>query len=334
MRQFAVRAERGTVGFLPVRALINTGVTATWPRQARVGLRLIAPEDPACAANEDDGSRAERMRRHGAGRFPHRDRVVHSLREIGLAWLDQMGPCRVDVVDADLLDEGSRLFFAILDELGEGMITLHRPADRVVEPEGLIPTAASPRERHIELLASSAGRLSGEEADFLYRQAVGYLGTGDGWTAERILRTVQRHRPTPAGRAKLQVARTMLGHPPGVGHPSGSQAPVRRPAGADTAARGPLRLTAGWELLERWSRTACQIHRNAVHKALFAIADRSVFRAYETDDVPGRPLEFSVLVRDGLFLKIRIRDLDTFEITHVGAHGEAPGREGGTLRAA
>ncbi|MFI8434716.1 DUF6235 family protein [Streptomyces sp. NPDC079020] len=317
-----------------MRALINTGVTATWPRQARAGLRLIAPEDPACAANEGDGSRADGVRPHGTRRFPHRDRVVHSLREIGLAWLDQMGPCHVDVVDADLLDEGSRLFFAILDELGEGMITLHRPTDPGAGPEDLIPTAASPRERQIELLASSAGRLSGQEADFLYRQAVAYLGTGDGWTAERILRTVQRHRPTPAGRAKLQVARAMLGHPPDGGHPSGGRAPVRRPAGDDTPGRGPLRLTAGWELLERWSHTACQIHRNAVHKALFAIADRSVFRAYETADVPGRPLEFSVLVRDGLVLKIRIRDLDTFEITHVGAGGEAPGREGGTLRAA
>lgn len=361
MRRFAVRAEIGTVGFSPVRALINTGATATWPRQARIGLKLVAPDDPACATNEEEENATVRGRAHGPDRVPYGEWVVRSLREVGQAWLDQVGPCRVDVIDAELLDDGSRLFFSALAELAEvsdGLNTVHCPAAGLtgsagpavpIGPVGLVPAVASARERRIEYLATSTGRLSGAEADFLYRQALGYLRTGDGWTAERILRAVLRLRPTPAVRAKLRAACALLGRPLDPGHPlagpesgrtpepaSGPEsAPEHHPPGrapghapegaAGEAGCGPLRLHAGWERVERWARTAGQIHKNAVHKALFAVADRTVFRTYETYDDATQPLDFFVPVREGLVLKIHICDLESFEIAHVGPIDEAPG---------
>ncbi|MCX4679715.1 DUF6235 family protein [Streptomyces sp. NBC_01433] len=356
MRRFAVRAEIGTVGFSPVRALINTGATATWPRQARIGLKLVAPDDPACATDEEEENGTVRGRAHAPDRVPYGEWVVRSLREVARAWLDQVGPCRVDVIDAELLDDGSRLFFSALAELAElsdGLITVHCPAAGTtgsavpvgligpvgpVGLVGLVPEVASARERRIEYLATSTGRLSGEEADFLYRQALGYLGTGDGWTAERILRAVLRLRPTPAVRAKLRAACALLGRPLNPGHhapgaepgpapehhPPG-RAPGHTPDGAGPAGRGPLRLHSGWERVERWAETAGQIHKNAVHKALFAVADRTVFRTYETYDDATQPLDFFVPVREGLILKIHIRDLDSFEIAHVGSIDEVPG---------
>ncbi|MGW1764101.1 DUF6235 family protein [Streptomyces sp. NPDC002073] len=356
MRKFAVRAEHGVVGFAPVRALINTGVTAVWPRDARVGLRLVAPDDPACATREEAGSRAGPVSGRDLSRLPHGERVLRSLYEVGRAWLDQIGPCRVDIIDADLLDDGSRLFFATLAELSDGAVTINCPADPSVPasgpadlsgPSGLVSAALSARERRIERLAASSDRLSGEETDFLYEQAVGYLRAGDGWTAEGVLRAVLRQRPTPAVWAKLRTACALLGRPLDAGRERHGDRDGSRDGGrvqqarhgsrsgrADRAGRGPLRLHAGWERLEEWADTAGQIEKNAVHKALFAIADRTVFRSYETYGDAARPLDFFVLVKESLVLKIRFRDLDTFEIAQVGSIDEVPGIDRGTGRAA
>ncbi|MFI1888507.1 DUF6235 family protein [Streptomyces jumonjinensis] len=333
MRQFAVRAERGVVGFSPVRALINTGVTAEWPRRARVGLKLVAPDDPACATYEEEReeSRTEPVRARGPNRPSYREWVVRSLQEVGQAWLDQVGPCHVDVLDADLLDDGSRLFFATLAALSDERVTIRCPVGPATGPADPVPGVASARELRIEHLAASVGGLTGEESGFLHREAIGYLRSGDGWTAERILRAVLRHRPTPAAWRGLRAACAMLGRPLDIGRRS---LRLRPPGGAGPAGRGPLRLHAGWERLERWSETAGQIDRNAVHKALFAIADRTVFRSYETYDDPARPLDFFVQVKAGLVLKIRIRDLDAFEIAHVGSVEASPEIDLGTGQAA
>ncbi|MCB5165802.1 DUF6235 family protein [Streptomyces bambusae] len=369
MREFVVRAERGAVGFLPVRALISTGATATWPRQARVALKLVAPEDPACAeaADEPDGGPpAGSVQPYDLYRMPYRDWVTATLREVARAWLDQVGPCCVDVVDADLLDEGSKLFFVTLAGLAEEQITVRCPVGDATGPPGPAPAVTSFRERRIERLVAEEGELRGEEADFLYGQAVGYLLAGDGWTAERLLRAVVRQRPTPAVWVKLRAACALLGRPVDAGQPAGpgpSGIPGQRsapeagardgeprawqpPAGgpehatggparpADPTGRRPLRLRSGWERLQEWSETAGQIPKNAVHRALFAIAERTVFHAYETYDDPADPLVFFVRVKGSLVLKIRFRDLDTFEIVHVGTLGEAPGIGRGIDRAA
>ncbi|MFI5617935.1 DUF6235 family protein [Streptomyces sp. NPDC051567] len=331
MSRFAVRAECGVVGFSPVRALIPTGDTASWPRRARIGLRLLAPDDPACVTVGTAGTAGTaEARRSLAGTAPergraggfHRERVVSDFRAVGRAWLDQVGPCRIDVVDGELLDDGSRLFFETLAEESGGMVTIRCPAG----PGGPapVPAVVSERERRIEYLAGPASRLSGEELDFLYEQAVGYLGTGDGWTAERVLRAALRQRPTPAVRDGLRLARAMLGLPPEGGRPAPARWRDPRPSPTGRP-RPPLRLDSGWELLERWSGTAGQIHRNAVHKALFAIADRTVFTAYETFDDTAQPRDFFVLVKGDLILKIRAHDFHAFGIIYVGSVSGAPG---------
>ena len=334
MRHLTVRAESGVIGFLPVRALMDAGVTATWPRPARVGLKLIAPDDPACAALVNEEARVEAARRQPADRlrFLHREQVIRSFREVGRAWLEQVGPCRIDVIDAHLLDDGSRAFLDVLVAQSDGLVAVRRAG--LADAKDLVPATVTARERRIELLARTSGQLTDEEVDFLHEQAMGYLRTGDSWTAERILRAVLRRRAVPAVWDELRLACALLGRPLEADfrslrrwelEPGATGAGVRRPA---------LRLDSGWDLLERWSATANQIEKNAVHKALFAVVDRTVFRTYETFEDAAQPQEFFVRLREDLVLKIRIRDVDTFGIAYVGSAGRAPGIDLGTGRAA
>ena len=95
----------------------------------------------------------------------------------------------------------------------------------------------------------------------------------------------------------------------------------------DGVRRPHFRLDSGWDVLERWSESAGQIEKNAVHKALFAIADRTAFADYEILDAAARSQDVFVLVRKDLVLKVRLRDLDTFEIAYVGPVANAPGLE-------
>lgn len=95
---------------------------------------------------------------------------------------------------------------------------------------------------------------------------------------------------------------------------------MRRVAGE----RALLRLDRGVPLLERWSAAVGQTERNAAYKALFAIADGSVFRAYTIVDDAARPREFSVVVRDGLIIKVCLRHPDAFGIVYIGSLDDAP----------
>ncbi|QNE79632.1 hypothetical protein F0344_34820 (plasmid) [Streptomyces finlayi] len=332
MLEFSVQAERSVVGFSPVRALLSTGITSLWHEKARQGLRLIAPDDPACAIGEYDGDRFTTVRPHDRIRALHRRRVVRGFREVAQAWVDQLGPCRVDVVDPHLLDEGSRLFFELLVHQVGGTVKV-RCATGAADAAGLLPKTVSERDRRIEYLVSAAAQLHATEADFLYSQAAGYLGTGDAWTAERILRAVVRQRPTTTGWKDLELACAMLGRP--LGADSRSRGDDRRPAAGPDGLHGPqLRLEGGWELLEKWSTTAGQIARNAAHSALFAVADRTVFGTYEIINDLTQSRDFFVVLRGGLTIKIHIRDIDTFAIAYIGPQDTAPGIDHSTDRSA
>ncbi|PRH80819.1 hypothetical protein C6N75_02060 [Streptomyces solincola] len=364
-----MRAESGVIGFLPVRALLGAADTAVWPRPARAGLRLVAPEDPVCAAlvdllDEEDHVDAARRQPPDRLVLIHRERLTRSFLEVGRAWLEQVGPCRIDVIDPHLLDDGSQAFLDTLADQGEGRVDVCWGG--FADARDAAPVELTPRERRIERLVGFGGRLTDEEVDFLHEQAVAYLGAGDGWTAERILRAVLRRRAAPLLLSELRMVRAMLGRPldvdlrpPGLRRQPGPGATDGGSRGSGGGSRGGgggsrgggggggrsgsgggggtkplgLRLGSGWDLLERWSGAAHQIERNAVHKALFAVVDRSVFTAYETLEDAARPREFFVRLREDLVLKLRVRDLDVFEIVYVGSVGEAPGIDLGTGRA-
>jgi hypothetical protein len=85
-----------------------------------------------------------------------------------------------------------------------------------------------------------------------------------------------------------------------------------------------LRLISGLEVLAGWSDTASQVEKNAMHKALFAMADCSVFGTYEILDDCERPREFYIMVKGELVVKIRIHDFETFGIVYLGSLGDAP----------
>lgn len=78
-----------------------------------------------------------------------------------------------------------------------------------------------------------------------------------------------------------------------------------------------LRLEPGSGPLEQWAATAGQVDKNAVYMALFAVADGSVFRAYETHD-DEQPREFMVVVREDLVIKIHLRDQGLFGLSYIG----------------
>ncbi len=97
----------------------------------------------------------------------------------------------------------------------------------------------------------------------------------------------------------------------------------RRQDGA--VARTRFRLETGIEVLEDWSATASQAAKNAVHKALFAMLDGTLFRTYRIVDDYQRPNELFVIVRDDLVMKIRIDCFDSFGIVHIGPPAASAG---------
>lgn len=86
-----------------------------------------------------------------------------------------------------------------------------------------------------------------------------------------------------------------------------------------------LRLTSGLDLLDEWSQNATQVERNIVNRVLFAVVSRSVFTEYDVVDDVGKTMEFFVLAKCDLTVKIRVHGLDSFGIVYVGPTYAAPG---------
>ncbi len=83
------------------------------------------------------------------------------------------------------------------------------------------------------------------------------------------------------------------------------------------------RLRSGLGHLERWSATSGQAVRNAVYRALFAVGDGSVSRAYRTMRRPSSG-EMQVEVRDDTVVTVRVADEDAFDIVYIGDPEKAP----------
>jgi hypothetical protein len=79
-----------------------------------------------------------------------------------------------------------------------------------------------------------------------------------------------------------------------------------------------LRLVSGLPVLERWAEDACQADKNVIYRALFAVADGSIFLSHEVTAIVGRPPGFIFMVRDDLELEISLLAKDEFEIRHIG----------------
>jgi hypothetical protein len=86
-----------------------------------------------------------------------------------------------------------------------------------------------------------------------------------------------------------------------------------------------LRLVSGFDVLERWSERATQIEKNIVHQVLFAVVDRSVFSRYAIVDDVTKTMEFFILSKCDLTVKIRLHDFEACGITYVGPTCAAPG---------
>jgi hypothetical protein len=84
-----------------------------------------------------------------------------------------------------------------------------------------------------------------------------------------------------------------------------------------------MRLRAGLGPLERWSAHSRQAVRNAVYRALFAVGDGSVFRAYRTMRRPSSG-EMQVEVRDDTVVTVRVTKEDAYDIVYIGDPEEAP----------
>jgi Family of unknown function (DUF6235) len=95
--------------------------------------------------------------------------------------------------------------------------------------------------------------------------------------------------------------------------------PVGRACVVDVAKeRGRLRLDPAYGPLDRWAAQASQVDKNAVYSALFAVADGSVRKAYETLDSSRPPSEFVIVVRSDLVVKIYLTGAELFGIAYIG----------------
>jgi hypothetical protein len=92
----------------------------------------------------------------------------------------------------------------------------------------------------------------------------------------------------------------------------------------EPSARRTLRLGSGCELIEQWSEGATQAERNAVHEALFAVAEGRAWEDCMTVGDPGDRHGFFVLLRYRLVLGVRIDSPAHFAVTYVGSVDQAP----------
>jgi Family of unknown function (DUF6235) len=83
-----------------------------------------------------------------------------------------------------------------------------------------------------------------------------------------------------------------------------------------------LRLRSGLGCLDRWSASSRQAVRNAVYRALFAIGDGSVSKAYRTLRRPSG--EMQVQVRDDTVVAVRLAAGNAYDIEYIGDPAKAP----------
>jgi hypothetical protein len=84
-------------------------------------------------------------------------------------------------------------------------------------------------------------------------------------------------------------------------------------------------VTSGLDLLGDWSVHATQSQRNVAYRIIFAVADRNVFTDYAVVDDVENYMEFFVLAKNDLVVKIRIDGFDSFAIFYIGPSCTAPG---------
>jgi hypothetical protein len=84
-------------------------------------------------------------------------------------------------------------------------------------------------------------------------------------------------------------------------------------------------LTAGLDVLDEWSSNAIQSQRNIVYRILFAIADKTAFSNYIVLGDILDHMEFFVLAKSDLVVKVRLEDFDSFGVLYVGPACTAPG---------
>jgi hypothetical protein len=89
-----------------------------------------------------------------------------------------------------------------------------------------------------------------------------------------------------------------------------SPAPAARPS--------LFTVTSGLDLLDEWSAHATQAHKNIVHRVIFSVADKKVFTDYVVVDDVENHMEFFVLAKSDLTVKIRIDGFDSFGILYIG----------------
>ncbi len=207
MRKFVVAADRNTVGFGPAKALIGQVDKGAWPREALIGLKLIAPDSPECESVRSESSLTDAAQGHDRIRFFLKERLLRNFRDVARAFLNEAGPCAVEVTSAEFLDEGSRAFFEALSRMHRGEVVMMRPG-----PSGagaLVNTPSATEQRVEDAVRRTVP--SEDDLDFLYEQAIRYLSVGDSWTAVRVLEALLPHRGTPAVWGRLGLAHAMLG---------------------------------------------------------------------------------------------------------------------------
>jgi uncharacterized protein DUF6235 len=78
------------------------------------------------------------------------------------------------------------------------------------------------------------------------------------------------------------------------------------------------RMEAGFDVLEAWSETANPTRKNAVYRALFAMQDGSLFRTHHVVEDFQRADELTVVVKEDLAMKIRVKSFDAFDVVFIG----------------
>ncbi|MET8376886.1 tetratricopeptide repeat protein [Streptomyces microflavus] len=208
MQDYVVSAGREVVGFFPVKALLSDTDKSSWPREALTGLKLISPDDRACSGIDREESLTDAAQAQDRIRYFLKDRLIRCFRDVGMAWQSSGGSTVVEVVRAELLDEGSRLFFETLANLPGGKTEV-RFKFGVTSRDVTANAPVTPRESRIRQLCSQISTLSEVDLDYLHEQAVEYLSVGDSWTAERILRAIRPRLDTPTVWGRLGLAYTM-----------------------------------------------------------------------------------------------------------------------------